>query len=180
MQEQWRQTFADHGEVDVRVGPRTALGMLTLGILFGATAAYLLLTPGAGRAPVSVLRFAGAVTSPLALTCLLYGVWMLVAPIRVVHLDRRGVQARKAPRAAWEEVDGVRTYVTGGITFAAMRFTPDYWERVEREDPQLAQKLRRDRDAMEGEVSLPGGNPGGGEAVKRLVLWAKQHVTAST
>jgi hypothetical protein len=179
MQEQWRRAFTDDGEVDVRVGPGTALGMLVLGVLFGATATYLLLTPGAGLAPVGMLRFAGVITTPLALASLLYGVWMLVSPIRVIHLDQRGVQARKAPRAAWDEVEGVRTYITAGMTFAAVRFTPHYWERVEREDPELARKLRRDRDAQEGEVSLPGGNAGGGDAVQRLVLWAKQRVTSS-
>ena len=175
MLEAWRDAFRRDGEVEIRMSRRTAgLAMFAVGLAFGVIAAYLLLSPGMGRFPVGVLRFAGICGALLALVGLGFGGRNLVAPMFLARLNRHGLVAWRAPLARWDEVVGVRVEHGPGVTMSFVRLSAAWWERVEREDPERAAKLRRDRDAGEDEVRIPFGAPGGAETLRRFVLWAQQ------
>jgi hypothetical protein len=181
MVDEWRRQFRDHGEVEVYVSRRIGgLGMLAGAVGFGAAALYLLLIPATGRLPAGVLRFGGVVGLLLALPALAYAVRMLVRPMLLLRLDREGLATTHAPLARWEEVEGARTRHSQGLALAEVLLADGYWQRMEAEDPTVARRLRAHAVGGRADtVVVPSGAPGGGDALVRLILWARQEVESA-
>jgi hypothetical protein len=181
MREEWRRRFLEDGEVEVRVSRRIGgFGMLAGAIGFGIPTVYFLWTPRASSMfGLGGLRFAGVLGLVLVVPTFVYAVRMLLRPATLLRLTQEGIETRHAPLAYWHEVEGARPWRTEGLTLASIALAPSFWERVEAEDPKRARRLRlhavgsRQR---EGHVVVPAHASGGGEALVKLVLWARQQV----
>ena len=181
MREEWRRRFLEDGEVAIRVSRlRGGLGMLAGAIGFGIPTVYFLWTPRAsGMFGLGGLRFAGVLGLVLVVPTFVYAIWMLVHPMLLLRLTQEGLETTHAPLAYWHEVEGARPWRTEGLTLASIALAPSFWERVEAEEPKRARRLRLHAVGggnRQGHVVVPGHAPGGGEALVKLVLWARQQV----
>lgn len=179
--EQWRQEFLDRGAVEVRAG-RLALGgsVLAGGLVAGAVGLYLLVTPGsASFLPLAGLRVVGVVGVAAALATVPFGLRMLRSPRLIVRLDHGGLTPGASPPARWDEVQGADTKRIGGLDLATVRLDEGYWSRVRETDPEAMRDLERSQSvAGRDRVLLQAGAPGGGEAVMRLILWARERASS--
>jgi hypothetical protein len=70
-----------------------------------------------------------------------------------------------------------RTRHSHGLALAEVLLAEGYWQRMEAEDPKVARRLRRHAVGGKADtVVVPSGAPGGGDALVRLILWARQEV----
>ena len=179
MLDEWRQRFLEDGEVEVRISRRTGgLGMLAGGLAFGVPGVYFLVTPGVanpfGLGPSRVVGALSLLMGSLALAC---GLRMIVRPLLLLRLDPEGLETAHAPHARWQEIEGARTRRMSGLALAEISLGSSFWERVEATDPKRTKRLRSAaRGFTPGAVVVPAHAPGSGEAVVRLVLWAREEV----
>jgi hypothetical protein len=182
MRDEWRCRFLEDGELEIRVSrARGGLGMLAGAIAFGIPTLYFLWTPGSsGMFGLGGLRFAGVLGLVLVLPALYFAVRILARPMLLLRLTQDGLETMHAPLATWDEVQGARPWrAPGGLTLASIALAPSYWDRVEAQDPALARRLRGHAVGggdRKGHVVVPGGAPGGSEALVELVLWARHQV----
>ncbi len=187
MYETWKAAFERDGQVTIRHSRKTGFWLLIGGLVFTAIGAYLLVVPlRSGLASFfgeAAGRAAGAISALFGLAVLAGALaFFLVRPILIVKLDQHGVTPGRWLPIAWDEITGVGLHRIHTTTLPVIRVTDSYASRVGEHYTGWKARLWRITETYEGPNRVPLGASGAAPAedIRRLILWARDHVRGRT